>query len=135
MPVDDVRLSQQQLALLRWIAEQVGILANFDDPEQNVMRTDSELAKAIKQARDKTIRWSSNKYFGPYRTAYLGISDTEISSLSRSLKKLEDRGFINRLGDGRIKLTSSGHDYLVKRFLGPARVAELMYEDLKGWSL
>ncbi len=79
MPVDDVRLSQQQLDLLRWIAEQVGILANPDDAEQNLMLESTEQAKAIKRARDKTIRWSSNKYFGPYRTAYTGISATEIS--------------------------------------------------------
>ncbi len=116
-PVDDLRLSAQQRLLLRWIAEQVGILPNPNDPDGrgSQMLTPEERARVIARAKGKTIRWSSNKYFGPYHVAYQGVTDAETSSLSRSLKTLEQRGFINRLGDGRIKLTPGGHRYLVTR--------------------
>lgn len=131
MPVDDVRLSQQQIKLLSWIAEQVGISADFNDPEAEGAQflEDTERARILERAKDKTIRWSSNKYLGPHHKAYRGVSEAEVSSLSRSLKKLEDRGFIKRLGDSRIKLTSAGHRYLLRRYFGSnyPRV-ELRYE-------
>jgi hypothetical protein len=120
MPVDDVRLSQQQFSLLRWIAKQVGILADFDDPEAEASQflEDKDRARIIEQAKGKAIRWSSNKYFGPSHIAYQGVSDAQRASLSRSLKSLEQRGFIKRLSDGRIKLTAAGHRYLVAYYLG-----------------
>ena len=132
MPIDDVRLSKQQRALLRWIAEQVHILANLDDPDakESLMVEARERAKVLMRAKNKTIRWSANRFFGPHHVAYKGVSDAERSSLSRSLKKLQERGFIKRLDDGRIQLTSGGHRYLISMYFGAPYLAKLEYDEL-----
>lgn len=114
--VDHDRLGPQQHQLLRWIAVQVGLLEfKDDDGEPTMIDLDSgELDKIIAQAKNRTVQWSSNKYFGPHHVAWQGVTKAERASLSRSLKKLEERGFIKRLGDGRIKLTTAGYRYFIE---------------------